>query len=186
MGIEQWTMRRQVGDDCSLARQGRELPCRCRLGAGEVQEHVQMRLDGQGQDRGRTGQGPGRVARLPGEPPSRSQECAINQLAEPPWFRRILAVVAIVTSTALLCFTLFFPSLFSAPCQLSLARQAVELGKNVRGSFKMRSTRAEELWSRARMTECLHARSYRTAVVYRGQTRVWGKSERGARRMGAR
>lgn len=24
----------QVGDDCSLARQGRELPCRCRLGAG--------------------------------------------------------------------------------------------------------------------------------------------------------
>lgn len=37
-----------------------------------------MRLDGQGQDRGRTAQGPSRVARLPGEPPSRSQECAIN------------------------------------------------------------------------------------------------------------
>lgn len=75
----------------------------------------------------------------------------------------------------------FFPfRFFSPPCKLSLPRQAVELGKSVRGSFKMRSTRAKELWSRARMTECLHARSYRTAVVYRGQTRVWGKGERGA------
>lgn len=30
--------------------------------------------------------------------------------------------------------------------------------------------KGKELWSRARMTECLHARSYRAAVAYRGQT----------------
>lgn len=65
--MAEWTMRRRVGDGCSLARQGRELPCRCRLGAGQVQEHVQMRLDGQGQ-------GPSRVAGC----------CWFAKVCEPP------------------------------------------------------------------------------------------------------
>lgn len=72
---------------------GRELPCRCRLGAGQVQEHVQMRLDGQ-TGRGRQGMaragllGAGWVLVWSGllrEPPSRKQECAINW--PEPWPR---------------------------------------------------------------------------------------------------
>lgn len=107
-----------------------------------------MRLDGQGQ-----GQDKGRAqASLLGEPfPSRSQECAINW-PNPLSKEVIWAVVVTVTgrrgsSFLSLPFFLFSTSFFLLPnfnCHSCPVTTCVELGKMVRGSFKMRSARAKK------------------------------------------
>ena len=104
-----------------------------------------MRLDGQGQDKGRA------QASLLGEPfPSRSQECAINW--PNPLSKEVFwAVVVTVTGRrgssflswpfSFLCLFFLLPNFNCHSCPVTTC---VELGKMVRGSFKMRSTRAKK------------------------------------------
>lgn len=141
-----------------------------------------MRLDGQGQGRGRTGQGPSRegCSFASGEPPSRSQECAINW-PNPPLVQTYVGCCSNCPRHGFSFPLLFFyPSVLFSSLSILTAPSGCGVGEKRPWVVQDEIEKGQKLWSRARMTECLHARSYRTAVVYRGQTRVWGKGERGA------